>query len=141
MSLTEATLESRIRELENENQQLRRLIKPRLPPELLTSVWEHASADQRILQVSEEANGEFDGNYEQKTVFWSARPPAILHVCQESRRIALRYLKPFFTNPLSTGAPVSRPIYISPQFDVLYLNLGLSAAKDFMNTFPEANKI
>lgn len=91
-------LEAQLRNLEVENRQLQRQLKtslPKLPPELplelWTLIWEYALPDQRVLHVNEKCDERGISLHDPMIFFCSARPPAILHVCQESRRIALKY--------------------------------------------------
>jgi hypothetical protein len=74
------------------------------------------------------------------TFFCSARPPAILHVCKESREVGLKYFKPFFAKRQGS-ATISRPIYVRPRFDVLYLEfVEYSTLAKFPEAYPEANE-
>ncbi|KAI0161671.1 hypothetical protein GGR52DRAFT_133704 [Hypoxylon sp. FL1284] len=80
---------------------------PLLPAELRLQIWRH-SCHQRVVEVL------YDGESDRCTS--STAPPAILHVCRESRFEALRIYKKSF------GTRSHEPrIYFCPDWDTLYI--------------------
>lgn len=94
----------------------------RLPPELRLQIWRY-SRQPRVVEVIYDSATD--------TCTSTAKPPALLHVCHESRHEGLRaYRKTFGTK----SSPPS--IYFDPSTDVLYLprhgDMGYDeAARDF----------
>jgi len=120
-------LESQLRTLQDENHQLRRqqgisfYLFINLPFEIRASIWEYALPDRRVLRVSDLPVPDLPNVYHSAGIFFcSAYPPALLHVCQESRKVALTQFKSFFEK--GWRGEISRPIYFRPKLDVLYLD-------------------
>lgn len=107
-----------------------------LPAELRRLIWGFSFPGPQVLRVTERCA--LDDDVEM--LFCSARPPALLHACRESRHIALAHYEPFFMKGNDWTIP--RPIYFRPKIDVLFLDFfepdGLG---DFVLRHPEANKI
>ncbi|KAH0441699.1 hypothetical protein CcaCcLH18_01959 [Colletotrichum camelliae] len=132
--------QAQLHTLQDENQQLRRRQQAQfrfadLPLELRGLIWQHALPDARVLRVSLiPAKWDSNGRYDPAIfIFCSARPPALLHACRESREAALAQFKPFFEGD------GSRPVYFRPKFDVLYLDM--TAVLFFAALYPEVNEI
>ncbi|KAI1291677.1 hypothetical protein F5Y03DRAFT_388341 [Xylaria venustula] len=86
--------------------------------ELRTLIWEYALSDRRVFRIFETYQ---EDSYDlTKTFFCSARLPVVLYVCKESREVALAHFRPFFEE--SWHGKISRPIYIRPELDILYID-------------------
>ncbi|OJD27146.1 hypothetical protein ACJ73_01454 [Blastomyces percursus] len=132
-------LKARLRKVEAENQQLRYQQATcfplmELPPEIRVLVWKDALPNRRVLRISElPASGYEPG----EKMFCSARPPVLLHVCVESREVALAHFKPFFREKCESKMP--RPIYFRPKLDILYIDV--RTPDDISEEYPEVNEI
>ncbi|KLO99146.1 uncharacterized protein FFB20_15828 [Fusarium fujikuroi] len=105
-----------------------------LATELRLLIWNFSLPDQRVLRVTELPLGDLEQGL---TFFRSARAPALLHTCRESREVALAHFKPFFEKGANNHA-ITRPIYFRPKVDILYIE------RDVYHSFglyPEVNEI
>ncbi|OJD20358.1 hypothetical protein ACJ73_08310 [Blastomyces percursus] len=132
-------LKARLRKVEAENQQLRYqqgtcFPLMELPPEIRILVWKNALPNRRVLRISElPASG-----YEpREKMFCSARPPVLLHICKESRDVALAHFRPFFRE--ICGSKMPRPIYFRPKLDILYIDV--MSPDEITSEYPEVNEI
>ncbi|QSS66997.1 hypothetical protein I7I51_03209 [Histoplasma capsulatum] len=132
-------LTARLRKVEAENQQLRYqqgtcFPLMELPPEIRILVWKNALPNRRVLRISElPASG-----YEpREKMFCSARPPVLLHICRESREVALAHFRPFFSE--KCGSEMPRPIYFRPKLDILYIDVMF--LDEITSEYPEVNEI
>ncbi|EWY99464.1 hypothetical protein FOYG_03507 [Fusarium oxysporum NRRL 32931] len=106
-----------------------------LAPELRLLIWNFALPDQRVLRVTELPT---PGGLELGlTFFCSARAPALLHTCRESREVALAHFKPFFKKGANNHT-ITRPIYFRPNVDILYIE---GDVYDSIGSYPEVNEI
>lgn len=125
---------------EKESQRPFRQIRPSfrfayLPAELRRFIWEFSLPGPQVLRVTERCAAE-----DVEMFFCSARPPALLHACRESRYVASAHYKPFFRKGNSDTIP--RPIYFRPKIDILFLDFyGPEGIDDFVLRHPDANKI
>ncbi|KAK8084228.1 hypothetical protein PG997_005499 [Apiospora hydei] len=127
-------LEDQIYALNDQNRQLLRQQPTRfhsmgLPPELRNLIWEQALPDRRVLRIVDYSTD----MYNTHPFFCFARAPVLLHVCRESRGVALAHFKPLFETE------VSRPVYFRPKFDILHLSP--NAIADFAEEYPDIGEV
>ena len=91
------------------------ILFPNLPPELRLRIWEFASAIPRSVHLQECASDERRPSDEFVASFDPPKCASILHVCRESRDIAL---KSYF---LITHSKFSAPLYFNEPNDILVL--------------------
>ncbi|KAM5357450.1 hypothetical protein ACJZ2D_016250 [Fusarium nematophilum] len=132
-------LKAQLRAVEDDNREPRRQHGKSfmdLALELRLLIWEFALPDRRVLRVAELPTAR--GTYEPGPAFFcSARPPALLHVCRESREVALTHFRPLFKKNIESGE-ITRPIYFRPKFDILYLDLDWYGR---IASYPEVDEI
>lgn len=87
-----------------------------LPQELRDSIWRLALPRNRILRVK------FDfQNCNARVIGPFSRVPTILHVCQDSRQLALGLLQKGFESKIPLEAVRANNFYWCPEFDRLYI--------------------
>jgi hypothetical protein len=82
------------------------------PPEIRVQVWQYSASFERIVEI------QYAGRSKGIRHSASPRPPAILHVCSESRHEALKVYKPCFGT-----RKIPKSMYINPTSDILFFRV------------------
>jgi hypothetical protein len=106
-----------------DHQEIPPLSLSRLLTELRLQIWEYTLPKQRVIRV-----GECHGGFR----VYGAHPPVALHVCYESREVALKRFKP----TLIGEDIIPRPIFYQAQADILYLDIP-GSEYSFARLYPE----
>jgi hypothetical protein len=86
---------------------------PKLPPEIRRMIWTFARPAPRVLKMFEKKEGAGE------VVYSTAKVPALLHVCQESRQIAKEWYELSF--PRRSYEPESSRTYFDSSSDFVYV--------------------
>jgi hypothetical protein len=86
---------------------------PKLPPEIRRMIWTSARPAPRVLKIFEKMEGA------EEVVYSTAKVPALLHACQDSRRIAKQWYELSF--PRTSYKPQSSRIYFDFSLDFVYV--------------------
>lgn len=109
---------------------------PLLPTELRIKIWELVAGQPRNVELSCTLTSFYlpEGRW-----FSHSKPPAIFHVCLESRSVATSTFSVFYFSPLNLGASCSNPIYINFEAETLWLcsDLHESWARDLLENNPQ----
>ncbi|KAK2059325.1 hypothetical protein LY76DRAFT_29112 [Colletotrichum caudatum] len=112
-SLEGQYLQAKIKDPENHQQQTHFRFAD-LVPELRELIWEQALPDRRIIRITEVAIEEKKGT---SAFLGHACVPALLHVCRESRNIALAHFELFFIEEVHLR---DIPSVLRPKVDTRY---------------------
>ncbi|KAL2074174.1 hypothetical protein VTL71DRAFT_7952 [Oculimacula yallundae] len=97
---------------------------PRLPAELRLMIWELALPGERVVRIQDfpECIHKHQPSAVCRCIGSKARVPTLLHVCHESRALALKHYTITFENRMF------QPTYFNPNLDILYF----ASVDDFM---------
>ena len=93
-------------------------------PIVQTMIWEAAIPDQRVVKVERSMKGCKDVKLDDSSLYIKhkdihcevvATPPVLLHICSQSRAVALKYYKPCYIDILG------RPVYFNLARDILWI--------------------
>lgn len=108
---------------------------PNLPRELRDKIWKQSLPGPRVVEIFPPLKNENGGGVYGQELDISPRSSAVfstLHVCWESREIALKYYQPEFHHVLG-----GRPIYFNFETDTLFLNKDISSFRMFEPSLEE----
>lgn len=96
-----------------------------LPEHIRIRIWEHLAAMPRVVGLYEHHDLTFPmfpwDEEEPETIFVSrTRPPAMLGVCKESRRVGMVAYKVVNEGLSLADSELNVPIYVNPEVDIIY---------------------
>lgn len=100
---------------------------PKLPVELRLQIWKHTLPGPRVIDVNVDYVSPFHPkNHEKDFIQLNCSPPVVLHICQESREVALN----MYTLRLNTTSAPS-PAPLDPETDNISLRWSFEDVDNF----------